>query len=117
MNGREWFRQAKFWMMVHLGLYALLGGEWKGERTPFRRDVIGELCLIGFDTPLTISPEQGAELYQLVKKYQPNCLINSRIGNGLGQARVQTLRGGSLIRRERMRGRGSIFALDVAGGF
>lgn len=44
----------------------------------------GALCLIWFDTPLTISPEQSDELYALVKKYQPNCLINSRIGNGKG---------------------------------
>ena len=44
----------------------------------------GDLCLIWFDTPLTLSPEQSAELVQLVKKYQPDCLINSRIGNGAG---------------------------------
>lgn len=44
----------------------------------------GELCLIWFDTPCTISPEQTDELYQLVKKYQPDCLVNSRIGNGYG---------------------------------
>jgi alpha-L-fucosidase len=237
LDSREWFRQAKFGMMVHWGLYSLPAGEWKGERmpfigewaqsyfrikheeygrlpgvfnpilfdaeewvrlaldagmqylvvtskhhdgfamfhsrvdpyniydaTPFRRDVIGELaaacdkhglklglyysqdldwhepngggytrghtncgvmswtndwdypdnaskvysqcfeskikpqveeiltnygelCLIWFDTPLTISPEQGAELFGLVKKYQPNCLVNSRIGNGLGDYR------------------------------
>lgn len=47
----------------------------------------GELCLIWFDTPLTISPEQSTELYNLVKQYQPDCLINSRIGNGLGDYR------------------------------
>jgi len=47
----------------------------------------GDLCLIWFDTPLTIRPEQGNELYRLVKRYQPNCLINSRIGNGLGDYR------------------------------
>ena len=47
----------------------------------------GELCVIWFDTPMTISPEQGHELYQLVKKYQPDCLVNSRIGNGLGDYR------------------------------
>lgn len=40
----------------------------------------GELCLIWFDTPHTISNEQSRELYDMVKKYQPNCLINSRIG-------------------------------------
>lgn len=44
----------------------------------------GDLCLIWFDTPLTISPEQSLELYNMVKHYQPDCLINSRIGNGLG---------------------------------
>lgn len=47
----------------------------------------GDLCLIWFDTPRTISLEQSTELFELVKKYQPNCLINSRIGNGLGDYR------------------------------
>jgi alpha-L-fucosidase len=44
----------------------------------------GDLCLIWFDTPLTISAEQSTELVHLVKKYQPDCLVNSRIGNGAG---------------------------------
>lgn len=44
----------------------------------------GDLCLIWFDTPLTISSEQSRELYNMVKQYQPGCLVNSRIGNGLG---------------------------------
>ena len=44
----------------------------------------GELCLIWFDVPFTISREQTDELYHLVKKYQPDCLVNSRIGNGYG---------------------------------
>lgn len=44
----------------------------------------GEICLIWFDTPQRITPEQSRELYDLVKSLQPNCLINSRIGNGLG---------------------------------
>lgn len=44
----------------------------------------GDLCLIWFDVPFTISPEQTDELYALVKHYQPNCLVNSRIGNGRG---------------------------------
>ena len=42
----------------------------------------GELCLIWFDVPHTITPAQSRELYDLVKKHQPNCLINSRLGNG-----------------------------------
>jgi len=35
MTNREWFKQAKFGMMVHWGFYALLAGEWKGRRMPF----------------------------------------------------------------------------------
>ena len=42
----------------------------------------GDLCLMWFDVPHTISKEQSLELNQLVKTYQPQCLINSRIGNG-----------------------------------
>ena len=42
----------------------------------------GDLCLIWFDVPNTISPAQSLELYQMVKEYQPGCLINSRLGNG-----------------------------------
>ena len=40
----------------------------------------GDLCLIWFDTPSGIPIECSKELYNMVKKYQPNCLINSRIG-------------------------------------
>ena len=37
-----------------------------------------------FDVPSVISPEQSLELFNLVKSIQPNCLVNTRIGNGLG---------------------------------
>lgn len=42
----------------------------------------GDICLMWFDVPHTITPAQSLELNQLVKEYQPQCLINSRIGNG-----------------------------------
>lgn len=42
----------------------------------------GDLCLIWFDVPHTITSEQSMELYRMVKAYQPECLINSRLGNG-----------------------------------
>ena len=42
----------------------------------------GDIALIWFDTPLGIPEWCSKELYDMVKKYQPNCLINSRIGNG-----------------------------------
>lgn len=44
----------------------------------------GPLCLIWFDTPRTISPAQSRELADMVHALQPDCLINSRIGNGMG---------------------------------
>lgn len=47
----------------------------------------GDLCLLWFDTPLTISPEQSIELFQMVKERQPHCLINTRLGNDLGDYR------------------------------
>ncbi|MDR0287004.1 MAG: alpha-L-fucosidase [Clostridiales bacterium] len=46
-----------------------------------------EIALIWFDNPITLTKEQGQALYDLVKKHQPDCLINSRIGNGLGDYR------------------------------
>ncbi|MBO5938084.1 MAG: alpha-L-fucosidase [Clostridia bacterium] len=47
----------------------------------------GELCLVWFDTPKQITPEQSDELYRLVKELQSKALINSRIGNGRGDYR------------------------------
>ena len=44
----------------------------------------GDLCLIWFDTPWDITAKQSMELFNMVKTYQPNCLVNSRIGNGVG---------------------------------
>lgn len=44
----------------------------------------GDLCLIWFDCPWTITREQSQELYDLVKKIQPECLVSSRLGHGIG---------------------------------
>ena len=44
----------------------------------------GDIFCLWFDTPGNISPEQATEIFELVKKLQPSCLINSRIGAGLG---------------------------------
>ena len=43
----------------------------------------GEISLAWFDIPFTLSKEQSQEIYDLVKKHQPNCLTNSRLGNGV----------------------------------
>lgn len=42
----------------------------------------GEIFLAWFDVPMTINKEQSERIYNLVKRLQPNCLINSRLGNG-----------------------------------
>ena len=42
----------------------------------------GELCLIWFDMPMTLKEHQSRALFDAIKKYQPDCLINSRLGNG-----------------------------------
>ena len=44
----------------------------------------GDICLIWFDTPMGIPEECSKELFDMVKKYQPNCLVNSRLGNDMG---------------------------------
>ena len=42
----------------------------------------GELCLVWFDVPMTLSEAQSRRIYEAIKRYQPDCLINSRLGNG-----------------------------------
>ena len=41
----------------------------------------GDILLMWFDFPHNISQDQCRELYALVKSLQPDCLVNSRIGN------------------------------------
>jgi len=44
----------------------------------------GPIAGIWFDTPGPITPAESRELVDLVHRLQPECLVNSRIGNGLG---------------------------------
>jgi len=48
MQPIEWFREARFGMMVHWGLYAIPAGEWRGERTDF----LGEWLMSAFRIPV-----------------------------------------------------------------
>lgn len=43
----------------------------------------GPIGLIWFDTPSLIRPDQARELVDLVHEYQPDCLVNSRVGIGV----------------------------------
>lgn len=60
MNNKKWFKEAQFGMMIHFGLYSLLGGEWKGKRT----DQIGEWAQSYFQIP-------NAEYHKLAKAFNP----------------------------------------------
>jgi alpha-L-fucosidase len=44
----------------------------------------GPIGAVWFDTPDQITPEHSRELREFILKLQPDCLINSRIGNNLG---------------------------------
>ena len=44
----------------------------------------GDLLCIWCDDPCEITKEQSQDIYDLIKKYQPDCLVPSRVGNGLG---------------------------------
>lgn len=42
----------------------------------------GDVFLAWFDVPMTIDQKQSRLIYDTVKRLQPDCLINSRLGNG-----------------------------------
>ncbi len=44
----------------------------------------GPIGLIWFDTPGIMTKEQSHELLDMVHKYQPQCLVSSRVGNDVG---------------------------------
>lgn len=44
----------------------------------------GPISVVWFDTPGTMGKAQSEELVRLVRRLQPNALINSRVGNGMG---------------------------------
>ncbi len=43
----------------------------------------GDILLTWFDVPMTLTKEQSQRIFDTVKRLQPDCLINSRIGNGV----------------------------------
>lgn len=48
----------------------------------------GPVGVIWFDTPGVITKDQSEELFKLVRKIQPDCIVNNRVGNGLGDYEV-----------------------------
>jgi alpha-L-fucosidase len=48
----------------------------------------GAIDIIWFDTPELISPAESKELLKLINTIQPKCIVNSRVGNNLGDYKV-----------------------------
>ncbi len=44
----------------------------------------GPISLLWFDCPVNISAADSRRLYERVKNLQPDCMVNSRLGHGLG---------------------------------
>lgn len=44
----------------------------------------GDLLCIWCDDPCEITPSQSQEVYDLIKSFQPDCLVPTRVGNGIG---------------------------------
>ena len=44
----------------------------------------GDLLLIWCDDPCEITAEESKEIYDLIKEYQPDCLVPTRVGNVIG---------------------------------
>src|SRR6185295_11318830 len=49
----------------------------------------GPIAVMWFDTPEKISKKQSEELFALIRKLQPDCIVNARVGNRLGDYAVQ----------------------------
>ncbi len=43
----------------------------------------GDILLAWFDMPMTLTGEQSKRIFDTVKRLQPDCLVNSRLGNGV----------------------------------
>jgi alpha-L-fucosidase len=56
----QWFREAKFGLFIHWGLYSIPAGEWKGQKIPG----IGEWIMNRAKIPIT-------EYEQLAKQFDP----------------------------------------------
>ena len=67
---KSWFKSAKFGMMVHFGLYSILGGEYKGVRPEPNAEWIRSKCRIPGDeyvklaeTPATLGTSWGFKYF------------------------------------------------------
>jgi len=48
----------------------------------------GPVAILWFDTPELITKDQSKDLLEMIHRIQPDCIVNNRIGNGLGDYQV-----------------------------
>ena len=60
MSKMEWFREAKYGLFIHWGIYSIPGGEWKGQPAPHGSEWIMKNMKIPF-----------AEYKELAKQFNP----------------------------------------------
>ncbi len=67
-----WFREAKFGMMIHWGLYSVLGGEWRGKQLPTPGGELGEY-LPGDLTEMIMEPLRIplADYREVARQFNP----------------------------------------------
>jgi alpha-L-fucosidase len=59
----------------------------EGKALPQVRELLtqyGRVGMMWFDTPVLMTREQSLSFVRLVKSIQPDCLVNQRVGNNLG---------------------------------
>ncbi|MGJ8643203.1 MAG: alpha-L-fucosidase [Luteolibacter sp.] len=60
---------------------------FKRKAMPQVRELLtnyGKIDVMWFDTPELISPEESKEMLEMIRSIQPDCIVNQRVGNGLG---------------------------------
>lgn len=60
---------------------------FKRKAKPQVRELLenyGTIDVMWFDTPELISPEESKEMLEMIRSIQPNCVVNQRVGNDLG---------------------------------
>ena len=71
MDNKKWFKEAKMGLMIHWGLYSILGGEWNGQRIK----TIGEWAMHRFQINIK-EYELLADIFNPI-----NCILQYQIGN------------------------------------
>lgn len=68
----------------------IFGRYMEEKNMPQVREILteyGPIGMVWFDTPMYISKEHSEQLLNLVRELQPDCIVNGRVGYGIGDYR------------------------------